>query len=300
MVLSIPTTEDTIPKLRRDTEERLYRASDVKRAAGLSYRQLHDWDSKGVLPPSREEEANWRKFTLREIFAVMVCAEIRKQFGVPLESLRWVRAYMLQEEADHFRAAAELMASLGIGVYLLTDLKKTFIMDSELEFGDLMRHGYFMPHRPGAYIFLSLNHLVNRLLGCLKEPINLELHGRGHDVMHRVREAMTVANQEELEVLDLLREPGKKRITVQLKDGAIIRADVEGEVPVDELGARAKTVMKALEMGEYEKVTVTTREGKIVHVDRKTPIKFKSSTQPRRAKTSPPEPQEEPGRRGKT
>ncbi len=42
-------------KARRDTEERLYRASDVKRASGLSYRQLNDWDSKGVLPASREE-----------------------------------------------------------------------------------------------------------------------------------------------------------------------------------------------------------------------------------------------------
>jgi len=284
----------------KDEDERLYRASDVKRAAGLSYRQLNDWDSKGVLPASREEEANWRRFTPREVFAIMVCAEIRKQFGVPLESLRWVRAFMLQEGADHFRTAVEMIATLGVGVYLLTDLEKTFNMDSELEFADLMQHGYFLPQRPRAYIFLSLNHLVNRLLECLNEPIHLELHGRGHEVMHRVREAMTLANQEELEVLDLLREPGKKRITVQLKDGAIIRADVEGEVPVDELGSRAKTVMKALEMGEYEKVTVTTREGKIVHVDRKTPIKFKSSTQPRRAKMSPPKLQEEPERRGKT
>ena len=54
-----------------------------------------------------------------------VCNEIRKRFGVPVERLTFVRNFMLQPKADHFREAAELMATLGVGVYLLTDLEDT-------------------------------------------------------------------------------------------------------------------------------------------------------------------------------
>ena len=49
---------------------------------------------------------------------------------------------MMQEGADHLAAAIRLMAH-GLHVFLLTDLKETFVMDSDLEFRDYMELGYF-------------------------------------------------------------------------------------------------------------------------------------------------------------
>lgn len=207
----------------------------------------------------------------------MVCAEIRKQFGVPLESLGYVRSFMLQKGADHFGTAVQLMDRLGVGVYLLTDLKKEFIMDSELEFTDLMTHGYFRPDRQQAYIFMSVNHLVNRLLACLKEPIHLELHGRGYEIMHLIRETTTASNQQEVQVLNLIRQRAHKRVVMHLKDGEVIRADLEGQMSGEELQSREKKILEALEMGDYETVTVTMRGGKVAHVARRNPIRFDTS-----------------------
>src|SRR5713101_2299156 len=131
-----------------------FTAGDVKNAAGMSYRQLNDWDAKGALPSQREQESGWRKFSPREIFAIMVCKEIRDRFGAPLESLRFVREFMLQDGADHFRAAIEIM-NRGLAVFILTDLKDTFVMDSDLEFEDLFHLGYLRASENQGYILLQ-------------------------------------------------------------------------------------------------------------------------------------------------
>jgi hypothetical protein len=113
----------------------------------------------------------------------MVCTEIRRQYGTPVRQLKWVQNFMLKEGANHFEAAVKLMDLLGVGVWLCTDLEETFVLDSELEIIDMWEHGYFGAGCEKAFVFLPINPLVNRLLSCLKEPIELEAHGKGYEIM---------------------------------------------------------------------------------------------------------------------
>src|SRR5207244_479409 len=129
-----------------------FTSGDAKKLAGLSYRQLNDWDSRGAVPGGREGENGWRRFSPRDLFALMVGSEIRSRFGVPVESLRWVMQCMVQNDGrDHFRAAVELMR-LGLAVFLLTDFKATFVMDSDLEFEEMFQLGYFRTEFPHGYV----------------------------------------------------------------------------------------------------------------------------------------------------
>lgn len=171
------------PPKSRDSADPLFTAKDIKEAAGLSYRQLNDWDAKGVLPGSRDKDGRWRKYTPRDLFVIMVLAEIRKRFGVPLESLSWVKSFMLQEGANHFAAAVDLIGGLGVSVFVVTDLSKAFMMVPDIEFGDLMTMGWYRGNDPDQFLAIKVNPLVNRLLGCLKEPIHLEAHGWGYDLV---------------------------------------------------------------------------------------------------------------------
>ena len=139
-----------------------YSAGDVKKTAGLSYRQLNDWDERGVLPGRRRDSKGWREFEARELFAIAVCTEIRTRFGVPVERLRPVMAPMLVEGANHFRAAVELM-SRGMAVLLLTDLDQTFIMDTDLEISDFFELGFVRSDEPEGFIVLKVNPIVT---GC--------------------------------------------------------------------------------------------------------------------------------------
>ena len=61
-------------------DDRHYTARDLLQLAGLSYRQLNDWESKGVLPATADRRERWRRFTPRDLFAAMICAEIRRRF----------------------------------------------------------------------------------------------------------------------------------------------------------------------------------------------------------------------------
>lgn len=158
-------------------DDRKYTARDLKDLAGLSYRQVNEWEAKGALPGSEDRGGGWRKFSPRDVFALMVCSAIRQRFGVPLEKVKFVQDFMREDGADHLGAAVRLM-DLGLTVYLLTDFAETFVMNSDLEFLDLMANGYFRADHPQAYVFLRLNDIVNRLLGALKEPLELRPNER--------------------------------------------------------------------------------------------------------------------------
>src|SRR5437867_6865558 len=125
-----------------DAKKKVYTAGDLKAAAGMSYRQLNDWEVKGAVSADKDRGEGWRKFSARDLFVIMVCAELRKRFGIPLEQIKFVHDFMRKDGADHLRAAFKLM-NLGLSVYLLTDFKETFVLDSDLEFEDLMSYGYF-------------------------------------------------------------------------------------------------------------------------------------------------------------
>jgi hypothetical protein len=53
-------------------EKKGFTAKDAKELAGLSYRRLHDSESRGAMPSERDKAGAWRKFTAKELFALMV------------------------------------------------------------------------------------------------------------------------------------------------------------------------------------------------------------------------------------
>ncbi len=251
-------------------DDRHYSSREVQDVAGLTPRQVNDWDGRGMLPHSREGEDKWRRFTSRELFALAVCAEVRRQFGTPVERLKWVQEFMLQEGANHLEAAIQMMGSLGVGVWLLTDFEKTFIMDSELEFADLWQHGYFGPNREKSFVLLPIDTLVNRLLACLKEPIQLEAHGRGYEVIRAVRAMERVRTPEEFLVLEKIRSREFSRVEVETANG---RIETIRTTSRPDPGTR----LEALLDEPYQSLRLTTKDGKVVSIVQEV------TTKPRRA-----------------
>lgn len=244
---------------------------DLQDATGLTPRQQNDWDSRGALPHQREGEEGWRRYTPREIFALMVSAEIRRQYGIPVERLKWVQQFMLKKDANHFEAAAELMAMLGVGVWLCTDLEETFVMDSELEFTDMWRIGYFGAEHKRAFVFLPVNPLVNRLLSCLKEPVELKAHGRGYEIMRSVENMHRARSPEEQLVLDLIRNEEVDTVAV---------VSPSGEVETIRTTTRHDSVADILQLLDepYQRLTVAKKDGNVVHIEQELTIKPQKAT----------------------
>jgi hypothetical protein len=167
------TKERSLPKQRTASYSvHEFKASDVREAAGLTYRQLNDWDTKGALKGQRGGHAGWRKFSADEVFALAVCAEIRKLFGVPIESLGTVRSFMVRDETARYEAAQE-MTKAGLHVWFLTDLKRVFVMNHEVELRSLFGLGFFQIEKPNGFVLLHLSPLlakVERTLGSTSLP----------------------------------------------------------------------------------------------------------------------------------
>ena len=84
------------------SDEESFTAKDAKEVVGLSYRQLHDWESRDAIPSDEKRERKWRKFDSKQLFTLIVCAEIRRLYGIPLEKIRYVRDFMSQEGANRY------------------------------------------------------------------------------------------------------------------------------------------------------------------------------------------------------
>lgn len=253
-------------------DEKPFTAKDAKDLAGLSYRQLNDWESRDAIPGDRTRERSWRRFSPKEIFALMVCGEIRRLYGIPVEKLRFVKNLMMKEGPNHFAAAIQMMHH-GLHVFLLTDLEETFLMDSDLELNLLMRYGYFREEKTRPYIFLRLNEIVNRLLSMTKEPIEL----RPHDALYRLQveqwAAITVQTHPELDLLQAVRSGEFDRIEVKVQDGLIHFLGTEGDVAPEDLKSVGDAV-RVRRKKQFETLRVKSQDGQIVSARRTLPRKY--------------------------
>lgn len=236
-------------------------AGEVQAAAGLTYRQLNDWESRGALPSDPNRARGWRKFSPREVFVLMVCAEIRRRFGTPIERIKFVSDFMLQPGTDHFSAAIRLMDMLGVGVWLMTDFEDTFVMDSELEFRDMAAYGFFGGEDHAGYVVLKLNPLVNRLLACLNDPVQLPSHGLGYQILREIERRFGENSPAERQVLDAIRSGDFSKIEVVTREGKITTIRTIGHPSPTE------SVEDLLSWHDFQRLVVTKRNGQVVSVE---------------------------------
>ncbi len=258
--------------------EQVLRASDIRETVGLSYRQLNDWESKGVLPSKKRSKAGWRKFTPRELFVLMVCKEIRDKFGVPLEKLSFIKSVMLVSDANIAQDAVDLMNNYGMTIYLLTDLKETFIMDTDAEIEDLFRMGMFRGSDEQGYLLIKINPLINKLLS-FKGVGPIDTSDEVYDLMRKTKQQATANNRQEQKVLKLIREKKYKQVTIHLKDGEIIRASTEEELSEKKRDKPDKELLAIIKDQEYQSISLKVHDGKIVRLKRTTPIKLDTGTE---------------------
>ncbi len=109
--------------LMEKLDEPRLRSSDIKRILGLSYRQLNDWEKRGMLQmifnrPAGNKTDSWRKFKILNLFSLGILKEIKKH-GLSIT--------MLQNSMDSLFTWTDLNADpiphivYGGAVFLKTD-----------------------------------------------------------------------------------------------------------------------------------------------------------------------------------
>ena len=255
-----------------ELDESVFSAKDVQTAVGLSYRQLNDWESRGSLPHSRSSDGGWRRFSLRDLFVLMVTKEMRDKYGVSVQRLKYVQECMLRPGADHLQAAARLMAALGVGVWLLTDLEDTFFVDSELDMLDLMEGGFFGGDYSAGYFMLKLNPLVNRICSTMKDPFELPAHGTGYEILRQIRESSSAPSPGEQQVLQAIRSGKYRKIEMTLDDAEV------HTIRTTATRSRSSDLEALLSEYDHQKLTTIKRDGEVVAVEQQATSRIPQST----------------------
>ena len=147
-------------------------AKEIKEISGLSYRQINDWDKKGILPAQEREESNawrWRRFTGANAIQLSVLAKLRKA-GLPVIDLKELHKWMREGE----RTMSEYIKdhiSRGFGVFLSTNLKDRFFFnsDGEKDVSEMILLAYNEHGGMGIVLQVSINDIVNDILKTLNQ-----------------------------------------------------------------------------------------------------------------------------------
>lgn len=257
-----------------DDDEVVFTAKDAKDLAGITYRMLSDWDAKGVLASAQTSEGSWRRFTPRQMLALMVCSAIRRQYRVPIESLKFVMDSMLRKGANHCQWAVHTIVKYEWTIYLLTDLKETFIFDCDYNFRFFIQKGLFRQVESKSFVFLRMNDLVDAVLRAAGlDPLKRseifykslrdferETHEfHGEDISERERE-----------LLRLLRSKKDQRLTIKVEGGVIVRADVDEKIAAFGSDTDAQ-IQEALNGEDFATLKIVKRGGRFVGKERRTP-----------------------------
>ena len=243
------------------SETRVFTARDVQQLTGLSSRQLNDWDSRGVLPHGRDVAAGWRRFSVQEVFSLMVVMEFRRKFGVPVERVRFVIEQMNAPGADYLGKAVEQMATYGLGVWIATDFESHFLMHWEAFYSALWNTSYFDDEKPEVWCYLRVNRFVNEILASGPNPMNLPSHGMGRQILQHVLTIAGMKSAEEFQILQMIRSGDFKSIEVIAPSGRVetIKATTSPKT--------TDRLVDLLKEHKYQKLTVTQKDGRVVDIE---------------------------------
>jgi len=170
----------------------------------------------------------------------------------------------LQNGADHLRVAMEMIGGLGLGVWIMTDCRTTFCMDTELEFSGMWRGGYFGPreHDGAGFILLNVDRLVQLMVTQLGlPPLNRPEVGA---------ELMKAQNMrpDEFNAIQMIRSGDYQSVEVVTRDGTVALTRAKSTRP-----DLAESMESILDEHDFETVTATKKDGKVVHVTKEVTVR---------------------------
>lgn len=142
---------------------RQFTAKEVRALAGLTFKNLADWDAKGLLfSGARSSGGGWRRFGYDDLFVLMIAAHLRLRFSVPLDQLRWVRGAMEKRAGDDLRRGLRLLAERE-EILLLTDLRQHLHIDRQVRIAAMVRRGLLRAGKTDSAILVNITPLLEKI-----------------------------------------------------------------------------------------------------------------------------------------
>lgn len=210
-----------------DLKDKKVSANAIKDTADLSYRQLNDWTSKGVIDDKRKDDSSWRKFNGNDVIRISLLSKIR-DLGADLDSIKRVNQEISQGNGHEAFINAIKWVGSGLRIYFHTDLKTYFEFINELEMIDQLTYGIFAD---GPLILVQLHPIVNEVVKKMGlkelEPADYPLEVASEKFTQPQSAPANNINEIEEKIIKALRERDYQTLTIKVKDGNIVLVNRE-------------------------------------------------------------------------
>lgn len=236
----------------------LFRVADTP----LSYRQINSLDEDQLLNNNRGSDKGWRRFSFKELVYLKVVNEL-KQYGFTHDRIRTIWGGFFKSQYIAETAISCVFAQVEITLAVDRSGKYSYFDPAHLALSkQASKDGL-----PATYVHVDFNKLVNHALELIRE--------KPYDVVWTTRDeylnnlALAITDKER-QILAIIRNDDYEQIRLRKKNGevSIVHA---GRSNSD---ATEHDVARLLKAKDYQDVSITKRDGKVVSLKVEETIKL--------------------------
>lgn len=234
----------------------------------VSYRRISLYESAGLLPVHlQKNEHSWRTFSIKDYLYLLVLGEL-KCYGVRNSLLRSIyETFYGDYKANITEAIGCVLGHIEISAMYYSD--GTFVvvdMDNAALF-----EGNVRPH--DAFVKISFNKLLKLVLD--QTPLKFETFAEQSGAAKVMEPYGIKLSDKEQEALEIIRNEKYTSITIAKNDN--ILKTINGQSSIDnysEQKALSKLVSEMISSKNFGDITITKRDGRIVHVANQDTVKL--------------------------
>lgn len=213
-----------------------------------SYRIVNHWTKLGLINDNRENNQQWRKFSLLDLIWLNIIKQLRI-FGFPNEKILKTKKCLFPSQVKNnkllsffeYYVAEAFFKKTPVDLLIFSDGLCDLASQFELESSKRLS----LPKED--YISISLNKILQGLF--IKKDLKANYYFG------------IPLKQEELELIGILQNKNYKQITITRKNGKIEKIDATE-------GVKAKRIVDLIKEHKYQKIVAHVENGKVVSTER--------------------------------
>lgn len=145
--------------------ERSLKAEDVRRILGITYRQLNDWEQRGILKSRSEDHTGekssaWRRFSIWDLVPLAILVNAKTK-GIPLASLQRAMGDVYLSQDAVFEILPGIV--MGFEAVFYSNLHDAFAYECPEVNGPIVKLPIFGLENSGVVVVIRLNGIIDEI-----------------------------------------------------------------------------------------------------------------------------------------
>ena len=240
----------------------------------LTYRKINDWDTKGLISGSRENnQAGWRKFSMRDIIKLNIITDLRK-FGCCIEKIKNIldkvaNGYVGGNGNTKKKKRIEFLQLEFFVFMCLSGYKILLLIDDEeniffLDENDAVKIHFDFDGASSPIIVLPFFYYIEKLATVMRKDIKMKSTSTINELFE-----LNLTRQEK-KVLEIIRSKEYEEITLKKSNNERISIKAKSK----KSGKYSdEDIMNSINVGDYQWLTAIIENGERVSIIQEKRIK---------------------------